>query len=151
MLYTVFNKQRFVKILYSFSYFLNITYHLPVHNFLNCLCNSTFRYRDCIRSNDRMINEYEAVGGIVMGKKNRSTLGKFFSVPFCPPQIPYDLTCNLTRAAAVGSRRLTAWAMAQPYLSDWKHFARPPCCCFPSLDNNYLKKFRGFKNLISAS
>jgi hypothetical protein len=32
--------------------------------------------------------------------------------PLCPPQIPHDLTWARTRAATVGSRRLTAWAMA---------------------------------------
>jgi hypothetical protein len=36
-------------------------------------------------------------------------------VPFCPPQIPQDLTCTRTRAAAVGSWRLTAWATVRPY------------------------------------
>jgi hypothetical protein len=36
------------------------------------------------------------------------------SVPLCPPQIPHDLTLARTRAATVGSRRLTAWAMARP-------------------------------------
>jgi hypothetical protein len=33
---------------------------------------------------------------------------------FCPSQIPHDQTRVWTRAAAVGSRRLTAWAMARP-------------------------------------
>jgi hypothetical protein len=37
-------------------------------------------------------------------------------VPLCPPQIPHDLTWAQTRAAAVGSRRLTACTMAQPYV-----------------------------------
>jgi hypothetical protein len=32
----------------------------------------------------------------------------------CPPQIPLDQTRARTRAAAVGSQRLTAWAMARP-------------------------------------
>jgi hypothetical protein len=36
--------------------------------------------------------------------------------PLCPPQIPLDQTRDQTRAAAVGSQRLTAWAMARPYL-----------------------------------
>jgi hypothetical protein len=40
--------------------------------------------------------------------KDRSPLS------FCSPQIPHDLTGDLTRATAVESRRLTAWAMAQP-------------------------------------
>jgi hypothetical protein len=34
-------------------------------------------------------------------------------VPICSPQIPHGLTWARTRAAAVGNRRLTAWAMAQ--------------------------------------
>jgi hypothetical protein len=39
-------------------------------------------------------------------------------VPVCPPQIPNDLTCSRTRAAAVGSRWLTAWAMARLKLGE---------------------------------
>jgi hypothetical protein len=35
-------------------------------------------------------------------------------VPLCPPQIPYGLTRDRTRASAVEGRRLTAWAMARP-------------------------------------
>jgi hypothetical protein len=34
--------------------------------------------------------------------------------PLCPPQIPHNQTRARTRAAAVGSQRLTAWAMARP-------------------------------------
>jgi hypothetical protein len=34
--------------------------------------------------------------------------------PLCPPQIPLDQTRARTRAAAVGSQRLIAWAMARP-------------------------------------
>jgi hypothetical protein len=34
--------------------------------------------------------------------------------PLCPPQVPLDQTRARTRAAAVGSQRLTAWAMARP-------------------------------------
>jgi hypothetical protein len=47
----------------------------------------------------------------------RSTRRKPATVPLCPPQIPHDLT----RAAAVGSRRLTAWAIARTILrvSHW--------------------------------
>jgi hypothetical protein len=33
---------------------------------------------------------------------------------FCPTQNPHDQTRVWTRAAAVESRRLTAWAMARP-------------------------------------
>jgi hypothetical protein len=32
------------------------------------------------------------------------------TVPFCPPQIPHDLTWARIRAAVVGSRRLAAQA-----------------------------------------
>jgi hypothetical protein len=38
------------------------------------------------------------------------------AVPLCPPQIPHGLTRDRTRASAVGGRRLTAWAMARPWL-----------------------------------
>jgi hypothetical protein len=41
-------------------------------------------------------------------------------VPLCPPQIPHDLAWDRTRAAAVESQRLTAWAMARPtYTCKW--------------------------------
>jgi hypothetical protein len=45
---------------------------------------------------------------------NRSTQRKPAPVLLCPQQIPHDLTWDRTRAAAVGDRRLTTWAMAQP-------------------------------------
>jgi hypothetical protein len=35
-------------------------------------------------------------------------------VPLCPPQISHNLTWARTRAAEVGSRRRTSWAMARP-------------------------------------
>jgi hypothetical protein len=38
-------------------------------------------------------------------------------VPLCPPQIPHGLTRDRTRASAVRGRRLTAWAMARPFLN----------------------------------
>jgi hypothetical protein len=40
-------------------------------------------------------------------------------VPLCPPQIPHRLARDLTRAFAVGGRRLTAWAMARPLKGLW--------------------------------
>jgi hypothetical protein len=57
----------------------------------------------------RMIGDgdFGAVGGMRIGRGNRSTLRKPASMPLSPPQIPHDLTRNRTRAAAVGSRRLT--------------------------------------------
>jgi hypothetical protein len=48
-----------------------------------------------------------AIGGIKIGRGNRSTRSKPAPAPLCPPQIPHDLTLARTRAAAVGSQRLT--------------------------------------------
>jgi hypothetical protein len=58
-------------------------------------------------------DECGAVGGIRIGRGNRSTRIKPAPVPLCPPQIPHDLTCARSRVAAVGTRRLTVWAMAR--------------------------------------
>jgi hypothetical protein len=53
----------------------------------------------------RMIdNECGAVGGIRIDRGNLKIGRKSASVPVGPPKIPHDLT----RAAAVGSRRLAA-------------------------------------------
>jgi hypothetical protein len=49
-----------------------------------------------------------AIGRMMIGRGNRSTQRKPSPVPLCPPQIPYDHTRDRTRAAAVGSQRLTA-------------------------------------------
>jgi hypothetical protein len=51
---------------------------------------------------------------------NRSTRSKPAPVPLCPPQISHELTWVWTRAAAVRSRRLTAWAMVRPLCSSCK-------------------------------
>jgi hypothetical protein len=57
----------------------------------------------------RMIDDdYGALGGMRIGRGNRSTRRKPAPVPLCPPQNPHDLTWDRTRAAAVGSQRLTA-------------------------------------------
>jgi hypothetical protein len=47
------------------------------------------------------------IGGMRIGRGNRSTRRKPDPVPLCPTQIPHNLTRARTRAAAVGSRRLT--------------------------------------------
>jgi hypothetical protein len=52
--------------------------------------------------------ECRTVGGMRIGSGNRSTRRKPTAVPLYPPQIPYELRWAGTRAAAVGSRRLTA-------------------------------------------
>jgi hypothetical protein len=49
-----------------------------------------------------------AIGGMNMGRGNRSNRRKPAPVPLCPPQIPHDQTRARTWDAAVGSRRLTA-------------------------------------------
>jgi hypothetical protein len=46
--------------------------------------------------------------GMKIGRGNRSTWRKPARAPLCPPQIPLDQTWDQTRAAAVGSQRLTA-------------------------------------------
>jgi hypothetical protein len=58
--------------------------------------------------------ECGAVGGMRIGRGIRSTRRKPATVPRCPPQISHHLTWARTGAAVVGSRRLTAWAMARP-------------------------------------
>jgi hypothetical protein len=47
-------------------------------------------------------------GVMKIGRGNRSTLRKPVPAPLCPPQILLDQTRVSTRAAAVGSQRLTA-------------------------------------------
>jgi hypothetical protein len=37
-------------------------------------------------------DDYGAVGGMRIGRGNRSTRRKPAPVPLCPPQIPHDLT-----------------------------------------------------------
>jgi hypothetical protein len=55
------------------------------------------------------------VGGMNgFGNGNRNTRRKPAPTPLCPPQIPLNQTRARTRAAAVGSHRLTASAMARP-------------------------------------
>jgi hypothetical protein len=55
-------------------------------------------------------------GGMKIGRGNRSTPRKPAPAPFCPQQIPLHQTRGGTRAVAAGSQRLTAWAMARPWL-----------------------------------
>jgi hypothetical protein len=44
----------------------------------------------------------------MLDKGNRNTRRESASMLLCPPQMPHDLTRARTRAAAVGSKRLTA-------------------------------------------
>jgi hypothetical protein len=65
----------------------------------------------------RMIGDGDCgeIGGMKIGRGNWSTWRTPAQAPLCPPQIPQDYTRFWTRAAAVGSQRLTAWAMARPF------------------------------------
>jgi hypothetical protein len=58
----------------------------------------------------RMIDERDcgAIGGMRIDRGNRSTRRKHAPAPLCPPRISHDQTRARTRAAAVGSQRLTA-------------------------------------------
>jgi hypothetical protein len=49
-----------------------------------------------------------AIGGMKIGKGNRSTRIKLTPAPLCPPQIPLDQTRDRARAVPLGSQRLTA-------------------------------------------
>jgi hypothetical protein len=55
-------------------------------------------------------------GGLNIGRGNRNTRRKPAPAPIYPPQIPLGQTRARTQAAAVGSQRLTAWAMTRPAL-----------------------------------
>jgi hypothetical protein len=52
------------------------------------------------------------IGGMI-GRGNRNTRRKPAPIPLCPPQTPHAARTR-TRAAAVGSQRLTASAAARP-------------------------------------
>jgi hypothetical protein len=55
-----------------------------------------------------MDDDYGTVGGMRIGRGNRITRRKPAPVPLCPPETAHNLTWHRTRAAAVGSQRLTA-------------------------------------------
>jgi hypothetical protein len=65
-----------------------------------------------------------AIGGMRIGRGNRSTRRKPAPVLLCPPQIPYDLTRARTRAAAVGRNDLDNtqhWHEFSLDESPWNH------------------------------
>jgi hypothetical protein len=51
--------------------------------------------------------------GRMLGRGNWSTQRKPTPVPFCPPQIPHDMTQAQTQTSTMESRPLTARAMAR--------------------------------------
>jgi hypothetical protein len=108
--------------LFSVSYISYIFFFLGVGwDWVHLLC----RPLTGLLYQPRMIDdECGAVGGIRIGKGNRSTRRKPAQVPLCPPQIPHDLTWAGTRNAAVGNQWLTAWAMARPYILSYYNMFR---------------------------
>jgi hypothetical protein len=75
--------------------------------------------------------DYECgtVGGMRIGRGNRSTRRKPAPVPLCPLQVPHDLTW-------ARSRRLTAWGLAtvrRPTETSWK--SRETSCWTSSADS----------------
>jgi hypothetical protein len=61
-----------------------------------------------------MINESRAVGGMRIGRRNKSTRRKPTAVPLCPQYIPHDLAWDGDHASEVGSGRLIAWIKVRP-------------------------------------
>jgi hypothetical protein len=68
-------------------------------------------------------------GWMKIGKGNRSTRRKPAPAPICPPQMPLDQIMVRTRAAAMGSQRLTAWAMAGPRVATYSSYKLFPEGC----------------------
>jgi hypothetical protein len=78
-----------------------------------------------------------AIGGMKIGRGNRSTRRKPTPTPLCLPQIPHDQARARTRAAAVGSQRLTAWAMARPLVGR-----------YPTIHGSYLCWGIGYRDIF---
>jgi hypothetical protein len=75
---------------------------------LVCYLTATYIYEYIYSVDDRVINEYGAVGRTRIGSGNRSTWRKPAPVPLSLKRIPHDFTWDRTQVATVGSRRLTA-------------------------------------------
>jgi hypothetical protein len=67
----------------------------------------------------RTMGGYEEFSEMRTDKWNRSIRKKPAPVSLCTPNIPYVLIWDRTQAAAVGSRRLTAWTIARPKERIW--------------------------------
>jgi hypothetical protein len=63
-------------------------------------------------------NKCWAVSGLI-SSGSRNYLRKPASVTLCPPQTQNDLSRAGSQAAAVGGRRLTFWAMALHWTTNW--------------------------------
>jgi hypothetical protein len=88
-----------------------------------------------------------------------------FSEKTCPGgtfvnhKIPHDQTRVWTRAAALGTRRLTAWAMARPLAQSLRHYAasrkvavsRPDEVVFLNLSNPFGRTMGSTQPLTEMS
>jgi hypothetical protein len=80
--------------------------------------------------------DYGEIGGMMIDKGKRSTRRKTAPVPHYPPQTPHAARTR-TRAAAVGSQRLTAWATALPkHTRSFSSVPSKPTSLLPNLREN---------------
>jgi hypothetical protein len=72
-------------------------------------------------SGDDSEDDCGEIGGKKIGRQRKPKFSEktYSSTTFVYHKIPHDQTRVWTRATAVGSRRLTAWAMARPYLGSF--------------------------------
>jgi hypothetical protein len=98
-----------------------------------------------------MINECRAVGGMRIGRGNRSSRRKFAAVPLCPPENPYDLKRDRTRAAVVKTRRLTTRVMAWRDCQESDDFVRQYMFrpCKQALNGRRFKNKKNITNLMT--
>jgi hypothetical protein len=79
-----------------------------------------------------------------IGRGNRSTRRKPVPAPLCPPQIPLDQTRGRTRAAAVGSQRLTAelWRGHNSHVNEFQRNCLWYVCCeYGPVDMDFVCRF----------
>jgi hypothetical protein len=80
-------------------------------------------------------NDCEAISGMNMCRRNRSTRRKPAPLPLCPPQIPYELILARIRAVAARRRRLPIWTKARA----WYNILH--CVLYQNIDSlNYIFK-----------
>jgi hypothetical protein len=89
------------------------------------------------------------IGGII-GRGNRSTRRKPAPVIHCPPQIPHAAR-KRTRAAAVGSQRLTTWATARPYCATCQKMKFIQNCLFKRRNTKRREVYFAFEYVIGNS
>jgi hypothetical protein len=95
-------------LVYTFPTFLHGTFPLWVTVLYYCILYfgvyvcyiTTLSGSRLYTVDDRMINEYGAVGGMRIGGGNSSPRRKHASFSFCPPKIPHELTWDRTVPAA---------------------------------------------------